>query len=155
MPSIIEYDWFAEIIQDQSSFSILDRTPYRNISLVLYQQCWVLNIHIALHSDCHDACWISERLWYCKHRFHRFETLWDYMIRRLVRYRINLWRLLLLSSCSANIAADAQPFSWWHHQIIFPSQRPVTQSFDVSFDLRLNKWLRKQSRHRWLETSSR
>ena len=30
----------------------------------------------------------------------------------------------------------------------FPSQRPVTRSFDVSFDLRLNKLLSKQSR-RW------
>ena len=27
----------------------------------------------------------------------------------------------------------------------FPTQRPVTRSFDVFFDLRLNKWLRKQS----------
>ena len=26
----------------------------------------------------------------------------------------------------------------------FPTQRPVTQSFDVLFDLRLNKRLRKQ-----------
>ena len=26
----------------------------------------------------------------------------------------------------------------------FPTQRPVTRSFDVFFDLRLNKWLRKQ-----------
>ena len=33
-----------------------------------------------------------------------------------------------------------------------PSQRPVTQSFDVSFDMRLNKGLCKQSRHRWFET---
>ena len=36
-----------------------------------------------------------------------------------------------------------------------PSQRPVTQSFGVFFDLRLNKSLAKQSRHRWFETSSR
>ena len=28
----------------------------------------------------------------------------------------------------------------------FPSQRPVTQSFDAFFDLRLNKRLSKQSR---------
>ena len=28
----------------------------------------------------------------------------------------------------------------------FPSQRRVTRSFDVFFDLRLNKWLSKQSR---------
>ena len=34
----------------------------------------------------------------------------------------------------------------------FPSQRPVTRSFDVFFDPRLNKRLSKQSRHRWFET---
>ena len=37
----------------------------------------------------------------------------------------------------------------------FPSQRLVTRSFDVFFDLRLNKRLNKQSRHRWFETPSR
>ena len=37
----------------------------------------------------------------------------------------------------------------------FPSQRPVTQGFDVLFDLRLDKQLSKQSRHRWFETLSR
>ena len=36
----------------------------------------------------------------------------------------------------------------------FPSQRPVMQSFDVFFDLRLNKRLSKQSRRRWFETPS-
>ena len=33
----------------------------------------------------------------------------------------------------------------------FPSQKPVTQSFDVFFDLRLNKWLSKQSWGRWFQ----
>ena len=37
----------------------------------------------------------------------------------------------------------------------FPSQRPVTQSYDVFLDLRLNKRLSKQSRWRWFETSLR
>ena len=37
----------------------------------------------------------------------------------------------------------------------FPSQRPVTRSFDVFFDLRLNIWLSKQSGRWWFETSSR
>ena len=37
----------------------------------------------------------------------------------------------------------------------FPSQRPVTRSFDVVFDLRLNTRLNKQSRRRWSETPSR
>ena len=34
-------------------------------------------------------------------------------------------------------------------------QRPVTRSFDVFFELRLNKRLSKQSRRRWFETASR
>ena len=37
----------------------------------------------------------------------------------------------------------------------FPSQRPVTRSFDVFFDLLSNKRFSKQSRRRWFETSSR
>ena len=35
-----------------------------------------------------------------------------------------------------------------------PSQRPVTRSFDVFFDLRLNPHLSKQWRRRWFETPS-
>ena len=35
-----------------------------------------------------------------------------------------------------------------------PSHRPVTRSFDVFFDLRLNKRLGKQSSRRWFETPS-
>ena len=60
--------------------------------------------------------------------------------------------------------------TWWRHQLEtvsallalcaenspvtgeFPSQRAVTQSFHVSFDLRLSKRLSKQSRRRWFET---
>ena len=60
--------------------------------------------------------------------------------------------------------------TWWRHQMEtisallalwegnptvtggFPSQRPVTRSFNVFFDLRLNKRLSKQSRRRWFET---
>ena len=37
----------------------------------------------------------------------------------------------------------------------FPAQRPVTRSFEVFFDLRLNKWLNKQSQGWWFETLSR
>ena len=36
----------------------------------------------------------------------------------------------------------------------FPSQSPVTRSFDVSFYLHLNKGPSKQSRRQWLETPS-
>ena len=34
----------------------------------------------------------------------------------------------------------------------FPAQRPVTRSFGVFFDLRLNKWLSKQPWSWWFET---
>ena len=62
--------------------------------------------------------------------------------------------------------------SWWRHQIEtfstllaicvgnssvtgeFPAQRPVTWSFDVSFDLSLNERLGKQSWGWWFETPS-
>ena len=37
----------------------------------------------------------------------------------------------------------------------FPSQRPVTRSFGVFFDMRLNKRLSKQTWGWWFETASR
>ena len=64
-------------------------------------------------------------------------------------------------------------YSWWRHKMEtfsallvlcarnspvpgdFPSQRPVTQSFDVFFDLRQNKRLSKQSWGWWFETPLR
>ena len=69
--------------------------------------------------------------------------------------------------------AHNQTYSWWRHWVEtfsalltlcvgnspvideFPSQRPVTQSFDIFFDLRLNKWLSKQSWGWVFETPSR
>ena len=68
---------------------------------------------------------------------------------------------------------DTEPCRWWRHQMKifaallalcagnspligeFPTQRPVTRSFDVFFDLRLNKRLTKQSPGWWLEMPSR
>ena len=41
-----------------------------------------------------------------------------------------------------------------HRWIFFPAQRPVTRSFDVFFDLDLNKPLSKQLWGWWLETQS-
>ena len=49
---------------------------------------------------------------------------------------------------------------WKHFRVtgplwVFPSQRPVTRSFDAFFGLRLKKRLSKQSRCQWFETPSR
>ena len=51
----------------------------------------------------------------------------------------------LLALCAGNSPVSGE----------FPSQRPVTRSLDVFFDLGLKKRLSKQSRHRWFETPSR
>ena len=51
----------------------------------------------------------------------------------------------LLALCAGNSPVTGE----------FPSQRPVTRSFDVFLDLRLNKRLSKQSGHQWYETPSR
>ena len=51
----------------------------------------------------------------------------------------------LLAICAGNSPVPGE----------FPAQRPVTRSFDVFFDLRLNKRLSKQSRGWWFETPSR
>ena len=65
------------------------------------------------------------------------------------------------------------PLPWWHHQMElfsallalcagnspatgeFPAQRPVRQSFDVFYDLHLNKRFSEESRGWWFESPSR
>ena len=72
----------------------------------------------------------------------------------------------------ANCSMPPQVSPWWRHKMEafsallalcagnspvtgeFPSQRPVTGSFDVFFDLCLNKQLSKQSWCWWFETPS-
>ena len=76
------------------------------------------------------------------------------------------------NSSVANYSCNVS-LSWWCHQMEtfsallaicagdspvngeFPSQRPVTLSFDVFCDLRLNKQLSKQSWGWWFETPLR
>ena len=85
---------------------------------------------------------------------------------RIVMYSFTL-RIIQNSTYNPGLS------TWWRHRMEtfspllalctgnspltgeFPSQRPVTRSFDVFFGLRLNKRLSKQSRHRWFETPSR
>ena len=74
----------------------------------------------------------------------------------------------------STLVTNVDMFSpWWRHQMEtfsallaicagnspvpgeFPAQRPVTRSFDVSFDLRQNKRLSKQSWGWWIETQLR
>ena len=96
-----------------------------------------------------------------------------YLLLVTVSLRSNLSR----AKCTVQVGMSYRLYyvhliSWWRHQMEtfstllafcvgnspvtgeFPSQRPVTWSFDVFFDLHLNKPLGKQSWGWWFETTS-
>ena len=72
--------------------------------------------------------------------FHDLET----DLNSWWRYQMETFSALL-AICAGNSPVPGE----------FPSQRPVTRSFDIFFDLRLNKRLSKQSWGWWFETLSR
>ena len=79
---------------------------------------------------------------------------------------------ILASTIPLDDMSMTSRYLWWRHQMEtfssllaicagnspvpgeFPAQRPVTRIFDVSFVLRLNKWLSKQWWGWWFETLS-
>ena len=69
----------------------------------------------------------------------------------LIQYLLIWWRhqmeafAALLAICAGNSPVPGE----------FPTQRPVTRSYDVFFELCLNKWLSKQSWGWWFKTLSR
>ena len=101
--------------------------------------------------------------------FHLMTSLWEGglvgMTQRVLCRFINRLPPFIYPPSSCYTA-------WWRHQMEtfsallalcegnspvtgeFPSQRPVTRSFDVFFDLRLNTRLSKQPWCRWNETPS-
>ena len=68
--------------------------------------------------------WLSFKYWWWSHQMEIFSAL--------------------LALCAGNSPVNGK----------FLAQRRVTQSFDVFFDLRLNKWLSKQPWGWWFETPS-
>ena len=64
--------------------------------------------------------------------------------------RINIWSHDQFIHYSLHVDIIG---SYFHFK--FPSQRPVTRSFDVFIDLRMNKWLSEQSWGWWFEMPSR
>ena len=87
---------------------------------------------------------------------------------------INLVMLQRISWQAASYIPEMiTPSTWWRHPMEafstllafcagnspvtgeFPAQRPITRSFYIFFDLRLNKRLNKKSKRRWFETPSR
>ena len=120
--------------------------------------------------------------WYTSHKcgYHcpdRFPALDGAMPSACAVLTTNLDKIVL-DNHDFEYVFIVQPFQsficiWWRHQIKtfpallaicagnspvtgeFPTQRPVTQSFDGFYDLRLNKQLSKQPWGWWFETPSR
>ena len=74
-----------------------------------------------------------------------YQRLWWPQKDRDMMTSSNGYIYALLALCAGNSPVTGE----------FPSQRPVTRSFDVFFDPRLNKRLSKQSLGWWFETPSR
>ena len=110
-------------------------------------------------------------------------VLWDWHGRSILIYR-SLWNQSKLAGRQTSTtgkgltypttkSSQINTYTWWRHYMEtfsallaicagnspvtgeFPAQRPVTQSFDVLFDLGLNEWLSKQSWGWWFETPLR
>ena len=102
------------------------------------------------------------------------KTLWSLKLTKymlLWSYYEKAWAFVL-NVIIQMMDGQMETCIWWHHQMEtfsallalcegkflvtgeFPSQRPVTQSFDVFFGLCLNKWLSKQWWGWWFETPS-
>ena len=113
------------------------------------------------------------------HWEYRFDSICMMLMNRFTREKIISLQLYITCKCHMMMKFyDLHPISnyqqgpWWHNEMEtffaslpfcegnllatggFHSQMPVTQSFDVFFDLCLNKHLNKQSRRWWFETPS-
>ena len=114
---------------------------------------------------------VLEKCW------HKHELVWDLK----TWYIITLSSLYPIYDAGCSCIVVPHSFAWWHHEMEtfpallalcvgnspvtgqfsnspitsqFPSQRSVTRSFDVFFNLPLNKQLSKQWWGWWFETPS-
>ena len=95
-------------------------------------------------------CWFCPngdyRLWLLETKYRTLQTI-KHILKRL---------LAIMTSSNGNTFCVTGHL--WGEPLVtggFPSQKPMTQPFDVFFDLCLNIQLGKQSRRRWFETPSR
>ena len=83
-------------------------------------------------------------------------TLRHYVRHWMLSVYSSTWWSFMMTSSNGNIFRVTGPLCGeFTGPGEFPTQRPVTQSFDIFFDLRLNKRLNKQSWGWWFETLSR
>ena len=105
--------------------------------------CLGLSVLIYRHWDNKGDCPNASEATLEKMKQNQVHMSWAFCILTWWRHQMETFSALL-ALCAGNSPASGE----------FPAQRPVTRSFDVFFDLCLNKRLRKQSWGWWFETLS-
>ena len=105
-----------------------------------------------------DSICICQKYWYCMIlAVNDLYDLYAHIIKGCVKVSkavvlYDMISTIMMTSSNGNIFCVTDPLNSPGE---FPTQRPVTRSFDIFFDLRLNKPLSKQSWDWWFETLSR
>ena len=105
------------------------------------------------HSRCISSRMQIEWIWKIE-RTLRMRSKWSQNIAHPLRIQCDCGCIIarMMTSSNGTFSALCAGNSQVPDEV--PSQRPVTRSFDVFIDLRLNKRLSRQSRGRWFETPS-
>ena len=127
---------FNEILIEMQSFS-LNKLFWKILSAKCQPFCFGLIVLRKKNFGEWDNPWLTHNQKWLKIKVTEFAKVWphDDVIQ---------WKKIfhILAHCVGNSPVTGE----------FTSQRPVTWSFDVFFDLCLNKLLSKQSRCWWFET---
>ena len=99
-----------------------------------------------------ETCLMFPVIW------QRFGVMWEdvtYVTYSLIGWDCSLSTWNMMTSSNGNIFRITGPLCGeFTGDPRIPSERPVTRSFDVFFDLRLNKRFSKQSWGGWFQTPS-
>ena len=128
--------------------NVAERTSIQQSKLLYSITCVFIFRHFS-ETSAFDSVWFQRlnQLWLACSRRQGHDLVSSTVDRQ---WLVAWWRhqmetfSALLALCAGNSPATGE----------FPAQRPVTRSFDVFFDLPLNKRLSKQSWCWWFETPS-
>ena len=133
IPALVQIMAWRRSGDKPSSEPMMVRSPTH---MCVTRPQWVKTFSITAEMRrCRDACQIPERYDHYSIKSHSF-AWWRHQMEAFSA---------LLAICAGNSPVPGD----------FPTQRPVTRSFDVFFDLCLNKRLSEQSWGWWFEKPSR
>ena len=135
---------------------------------VLRHRVYAVVESCSFHTHRGDLCTHSNHSKYNleKENIIMYQTVWSYAKRKIyailvVSYKttfcvIDMIQWSMMTSSNENIFRVTGLLCWDSPTTgEFPAQRPVTRSYDVFFDLRLNQQLSKQWSRRWFKTPPR